>query len=112
MGKKIQGKYKELNMVENLTANGDYPSDSYLTLQGDRAIAIYGDFDGATLSFVFYTEKSDGNLSELPVSTDFTFTSIPDLQRFSFPVDAPFKIRIASAGASTDLSVNVHQVLQ
>ena len=110
MGKEIKGKYKELSLVEGLTANGDYPSDSYLTLQGDRAIAIYGEFDTATLSFVFYTEKSDGNLSELPVSTDFTFTSIPDLQRFSFPADCPFKIRVASVGASTDLSVNVHLV--
>jgi len=112
MGKKLQGKYGELNVAENLTANGDYPADSYLTLQGDRAIAIYGAFDGATLSFVFFTEKSDETLFELPVSTDFTFTSVPDLQRFSFPAQTPFKIRVSDAGASTDLSVNLHAVRQ
>jgi hypothetical protein len=112
MGKKIQGKYGELNIVENLTANGDYPAGEYLTLQGDNAIAIYGTFNGATLSFVFFTEKADESLAEMPVSTDFTFTAAPELQRFSFPAHAPFKIRIASAGGSTDLSVNLHEVRQ
>jgi len=107
MSKKRLSKYATLNVINSVTANGDYPAGAYLTMADDRAIAIYGAFDGATLSFVFFTEQVDETLSELPVSTDFTFTSIPELQRFSFPESCPFKVRISGAGASTDLSVNL-----
>lgn len=110
MSKKIQGAYKEINLVEDMTTNGDYPSDSYLTMNGDYSIAVYGTFDTATLQFVFFTENSAGALVEMPTSTDFAFTTAPEAQRFSFPNQMPFKIRISSAGASTDLSVNVHSL--
>lgn len=108
----IQGNHKELNLVENMTANADYPTESYLSLSGDHAIAIYGTFDTATLQFVFFTEKANGDLEEMPSSADFQFTAVPELQRFSFPKDAPFKIRVSSVGASTDLSVNAHKLIK
>jgi len=109
---KIQGSYKELNAIEGVTTNGDYPSGRYLSVSGDHAIAVFGTFDTATLEFVFFTEDSNGDLVELPTSTDFTFTSAPELQRFSFPKDAPFKVRVSSVGASTNLSVNLHKLIQ
>lgn len=107
----VQGVYKELNLVESVTADGDYPSTGYFTHQGDGAIAIYGTFDGASIAFVFFTEKPNGDLAEMPVSTDWTFSAAHEATRFSFPSDMPYKIRVSTAGASTDVGVNLHKVL-
>ena len=106
----ISGRFKNPYLVENATANGDYPSELYTTLDGDYVIGIYGEFDTATLEFVFFNERPDGTFVEMPISTDFTFTGVPSAQRFSFPKHMPFRVRVSSVGASTDLSVNVYQV--
>lgn len=105
-----QGKYKEINLIENATANGDFPADDYKVLSGEYSLAIYGTFDGATVQIVFFSEKSDGSLQELPTSTDFQFTDFPEPQRFTFPRWMPFKVRVSGAGASTALSVNAHEI--
>jgi len=42
-------KYDERNIVENMTADGDYPAAGYLYHTGDFCIATYGDFGGACL---------------------------------------------------------------
>jgi len=106
----VAGKFKDPYLVEGATADGDYPSQLYTTLDGDHVIGIYGTFDTATLAFVFFNERPDGTFVEMPISTDFTFTSAPDAQRFSFPKNMPFVVRVSSVGATTDLSVNVYQV--
>lgn len=106
----ISGNYKELNIVENITANGDYPTDQYLKYGGEAAIAMYGAIDTATVEFVFFTEKSDETLEEIGTPTDFSFTEFPLPAAYSFPDDMPFKIRVSSAGASTDVSINLHRV--
>ena len=107
-----KGEYKEFNLIEGITTNGDHSrSGNYMTLQGEHALAIYGTFDGATVSFVFFTEKSDGGFEELPVSADWTFTSAPEIQGYSFPQHMPFVVRVADAGAGTDISINAHAIV-
>ena len=106
----VSGRFKDPYLLENATANADYPAEGHTNLSGDYTIAIYGTFDTATLAFVFFIDHPDGSFTEMPIDTDFTFTDFPDAERFSFPVDMPFRIRVSSVGASTDLSVNVYKV--
>lgn len=108
-----KGEYNEFNLIENLTANGDYsrPGTTHMTLQGEHALAFYGTFDGATVSIVFFTETSTGTLEEMPVSADWTFTAAPEPSAFNFPKDMPFVVRVTAAGASTDVSINAHQLV-
>ena len=106
----ISGKYKELKIVENITANGDYPAGRYLNYGGEAAIAMYGTMDTATVEFVFFTEKSDETLHEIGTPADFSFTEFPLPAAYSFPDQMPFKIRVSSVGASTDISINLHRV--
>lgn len=106
----ISGNYKELDVVENITSDGDYPVGRYINYRGDAAIAMYGDIGTATVSFVFFTEKSDGSLVEVGTPADFSFTSFPLPASYSFPDQMPFKIRVSGADASTDISINLHRV--
>lgn len=105
----MRGRYQEANVVSNLTANGDYPAN-HILIGGARSIALYGTFDGAVLQIVLFTERPDGTLEELPISTDLTYTAAEAPAVYQFPQDMPAKIRIGSAGLNTDVSVNIHRV--
>lgn len=100
--------YDNDKLVQNATANGDYPADP-VNVKGYRSIAIYGTFDGATVEFVFHTEDSTGTLQELPVSTDLTYTAAEAPSKYHFPSGMPVKVRVSSAGVSTDISINLHK---
>ena len=99
--------YKREVLVTNLTADGDYPA-SPVSVSGDKSIAIYGTFDGATVEIIMHTEDKEGTLQELPVSTDLTYTAAEAPQYYKFPDGMPIKVRVSSAGASTDISINLH----
>lgn len=100
--------YKRDVLVENITADGDYPSGYSVEVTGDRSIAMYGTFDGATVQFIFHTEDSDGNLQELPALTDLTYTAAEGPHFYRFPEGMPVKVRVSGSGASTDISINLH----
>lgn len=99
--------YRLDTLAQNITSNGDYPNNPVL-VQGDRSIALYGTFDGATVELVLHTEGPNG-VVELPVSTDLTFTAAEAPSKYSFPEGMPVLVRVSNAGASTDISVNLHK---
>lgn len=101
--------YKNITLAENVTANGDYPADPVL-IEGEKSIAMYGTFDTATVEIVLFTQRPDGTLEELPISTDLTYTEAEAPSVYTFPKGMPAKVRVSSVGVSTNISVNIHDV--
>lgn len=101
--------YAETNLIDAITANGDYP-ETMLALKNDRVLGFYGNLGGATVSFIFFTEKPDETFVELPASPDWTFASIPAVERFAFSKTLPFKVRVTGATGTTNFGINTHEL--
>lgn len=102
-------RYYDLNaLVLNATDSGDYPEYPVLA-DGARSVGIYGNFDGAIVQIVLFTEGPDG-MKELPVGLGLTYTEAEEPSIYDFPDGMPCKVRVVNAGASTNISVNLHSV--
>lgn len=106
----MPGNYSETNLIGSATADGDYPSSDHHVAQGDRIISMFGDLGGATVKFIFFTEKPDGSFEEMPDSPDWEFTAKPAPERFSFSESLPFRIRVTGSTGATDFGVNMHEL--
>jgi len=93
----------EVNLVDNITANGDYDAPP---LTGRYAMAFYGDLGAATVSFVFEPADASGTLQESGVTSDWQFSgTLPGVEAFEFPYNLDFIIRVSGSDASTNFGI-------
>jgi len=103
--------YNVTEVITDITGNGTFPAleDAPLLLGGHCVLAMYGALGGATVEFVFYTQKPDGTLVELPVPDVWQFTALPAPEWYAFSASLPFRIRV-SGGTGVNFGVNAHKL--
>lgn len=112
----FDGTYQGYRLVNlgDVSGDGLYPAQPVRLSDGDPSeldIAIPGTFGPATVKIVFFTETDNaGTLSERPIPSQLSFTSEPEPQRYRFPKNTPFQVRVTGSDGTTDIAVILHPI--